>query len=98
MTLQKSDFRRILPPLQPVLILRRKVATLADHICCGESTIENWVKMGLFPAPKKIGGKRLWRWRDVEHHLAAEEDLAQSSNDLAARITNATRKATAKSG
>jgi hypothetical protein len=40
------------PPFQDL-------ATLAEHICCGESTIENWVRLGLFPAPKKIGGKRL---------------------------------------
>jgi hypothetical protein len=39
------------PPFQDL-------ATLAEHICTGESTIENWVRQGLFPAPKKIGGKQ----------------------------------------
>ena len=41
------------------------LATLSEHICAAESTIENWVKMGLFPAPKKVGGKRLWQWKEV---------------------------------
>jgi hypothetical protein len=80
------------PPFQDL-------ATLAQHVCCGESTIENWVKLGLFPPPKKkIGGKRLWRWKDVEAYLAGDDDSVQSSTDLAQRITDATRRATAKGG
>lgn len=75
------------PPFQDL-------ATLAEHICAGESTIENWVKMGLFPPPKKIGGKRLWRWKDVERHLARENEAVPTSLDAQAEgITNATRKA-----
>lgn len=75
------------PPFQDL-------ATLAEHICAGESTIENWVKMGLFPAPKKIGGKRLWSWEEVKRHLAPDDATALPSKiDLAMRITNATRRA-----
>ena len=51
------------PPFQDL-------ATLSENICCGESTIENWVRQGIFPAPKKIGGKRLWEWKVVQRHLA----------------------------
>ena len=70
------------------------LATLAAHICAGESTIENWVKLGLFPAPKKVGGKRLWRWKDVERHLAAENGMVAASPDQQAEgIRNATRAA-----
>jgi predicted DNA-binding transcriptional regulator AlpA len=65
--------------------------TLAEHICTGESTIENWVKLGLFPPPKKVGGKRLWQWSKVERHLADESQPVQSS--LAESITNAVRRA-----
>ena len=68
--------------------------TLSEHICAGESTIENWVKLGLFPAPTKIGGKRLWRWKDVERHLADRSaGVASSADDMAERIKNATRQA-----
>jgi hypothetical protein len=31
------------------------LATLSAHICAAESTIENWVRLGLFPEPKKVG-------------------------------------------
>jgi len=73
------------PPFQDL-------ATLAQHICAGESTIENWVRRGLFPQPKKIGGKRLWQWKEVERHLARNETSA-SLSDEAQRITEATRAA-----
>jgi hypothetical protein len=69
------------------------LATLSEHICAAESTIENWVKMGLFPAPKKVGGKRLWQWKEVERHLAANGEGVPTLDQVAERITNATRQA-----
>jgi predicted DNA-binding transcriptional regulator AlpA len=71
------------------------LATLALHVCAGESTIENWVKLGLFPAPKKIGGKNIWRWREVERHLAGETPAGHDSRTDLERITDATRRAAA---
>ena len=74
------------PPFQDL-------ATLAEHICAGESTIENWVKMGMFPKPRMQGGKRLWRWKDVERHLAADADaVPTTTSDHVGRIRDATRK------
>lgn len=68
--------------------------TLSQHICAAESTIENWVKLGLFPKPVKQGGKNLWDWKVVQRHLAARGDLmAPSPGEQAERIKNATRKA-----
>ena len=75
------------PPFQDL-------ATLAEHICAAESTIENWVKLGTFPKPRMQGGKRLWRWKDVERHLAGDSEQAPiAPSELASRITDATRKA-----
>jgi predicted site-specific integrase-resolvase len=74
------------PPFQDL-------ATLSEHICAAESTIENWVKMGIFPKPRMQGGKRMWSWKAVERHLAGETDAAPSTSDLTGRITNATRQA-----
>jgi len=74
------------PPFQDL-------ATLAEHICAGESTIENWVRQGLFPQPRKIGGKRLWQWKEVERHLAAMSETSALLSDEAQRITEATRAA-----
>jgi hypothetical protein len=80
-----------IPPFQDL-------RTLAEHICVGESTIENWVRMGMFPPAKKIGGKRLWRWTDVERHLAGEAgDAAISPEQQVEDIRNAARAAAARS-
>jgi hypothetical protein len=75
------------PPFQDI-------ATLSAHICAAESTIENWVRLGLLPEPKKVGGKRLWSWKEVERHLAVIGDTAAASPDeLAERVKNGTRQA-----
>jgi hypothetical protein len=77
------------PPFQDL-------ATLAEHICVGESTIENWVRIGIFPAPKKVGGKRLWEWKAVQRYLANPSDpVAASPDEQAEAIRNATRAAAA---
>lgn len=74
------------------------LATLAEHMCSGESTIENWVRMDIFPAPKKVGGKRLWEWKVVQRHLAnMTEPGAASLDQQAEAIRNATRAAAANS-
>lgn len=71
--------------------------TLAEHLCAAESTVENWVKLGLLPAPRKVGGKRMWRWKEVEHHLAVMAPATASSpDDEAKRITEATRAAASR--
>jgi hypothetical protein len=64
--------------------------TLAEHVCASERAIEYWVKMGLFPQPRMQGGKRLWRWKDVEKHLAADSGSAPTTADS---IREATRNA-----
>jgi predicted DNA-binding transcriptional regulator AlpA len=70
--------------------------TLSEHISAGESTIENWVKLGLFPAPKKVGGKRLWQWKEVERHLAGGgENGSPSADEQADKIRAATKVAAA---
>jgi len=73
------------------------LATLALHICASESAIENWVRLGLFPPPRKVGGKRLWSWSEVERHLAANQLVAASPDELAERIKNGTKQAISRS-
>ncbi len=70
------------------------LSTLALHICASERSIENWVRMGIFPPPRMQGGKRLWRWSEVERHLAGEGEPQQNEPvDLAARIKEGTWRA-----
>ena len=73
------------------------LATLALHICASESAIENWVRLGLFPPPRKVGGKRLWSWNEVERYLAANQLVAASPDELAERIKNGTKQAISRS-
>jgi hypothetical protein len=75
------------PPFQDL-------ATLALHVSVAESTIENWVKLGQFPGPvKKVGGKNLWWWREVEGFLSNREAMTQSADEQGVRIREATRRA-----
>lgn len=68
--------------------------TLAEHICCSEGTIDNWVREGLLPPPRLIRGKRMWRWSEVDQYLAEGGSDMQSSPDALARsIRDATRRA-----
>jgi predicted DNA-binding transcriptional regulator AlpA len=72
------------------------IQTLAAHVCTSESTIENWVKQGIFPQPRKMGGKRLWQWKEVERHLAGMTDGTTLPDEQAQRIREATRAAASR--
>jgi hypothetical protein len=69
-------------------------STLCAHICISEGTLDNWVRLGLLPPPKPIGGKRMWKWTEVERYLENEGGLVPSSPGAEAeRIMRATREA-----
>ena len=42
------------------------ISTLCANVCASERTIDAWVRQGLLPPPRMVGGKRLWKWADVE--------------------------------
>jgi predicted site-specific integrase-resolvase len=70
--------------------------TLADHLCISVRTIDEWTKIGRLPPPRVKAGKRLWKWKDVEKWLDGDSAMVSSSPDeLASRITEATRAAIA---
>jgi excisionase family DNA binding protein len=77
------------PPYQDIEVL-------CEHLSVTRRTIDTWVKIGKLPAPLVRRGKRIWKWTDVERYLAGNTGLVPSSpNELAARITEATRNAIA---
>lgn len=73
------------------------LATLAAHLCLGERTVERWVQQGKLPQPCTAqGDKRLWRWKDVEKHLAARRQASAPSDDIT-KITEGARAALERS-
>lgn len=63
--------------------------TLAKHICVSATTVDNWVAQGILPAPRKRGGKLMWKWSEVDRYLT---DGTGSPDAEAERIRNATRR------
>lgn len=65
-------------------------ATLAAHLCISDRTVDRWVQEGILPAPRMRGGKRLWRWSEVETRLDRGDGDA---DPVAERIRKATQEA-----
>lgn len=66
---------------------------LSMEVCLSPDTIEAHVKQGIFPPPRKQGGKRLWSWAKVRRHLDPPDgETPTSPLDQAREITNAVRK------
>jgi predicted DNA-binding transcriptional regulator AlpA len=65
-------------------------AALAAHISISEHTVTNWVAQGILPAPRKRGGKLMWKWSEVDAWLT--DGNPYSPVDEAARITEAGRR------
>lgn len=69
-------------------------ARLCFEVCISEATVDAWVKQGILPPPVYRGGKRLWRWREVDAHLAGTAPTgAPSPHEQAENIRDAARKA-----
>lgn len=69
------------------------LGTLSEHICLSPDTIEAHVRQGIFPAPRKQGGKRLWSWAKVRRHLdPPDNETPTSPSDQVREITDAVRK------
>lgn len=64
-------------------------ATLAKHICVSATTVDNWVTQGILPAPRKRGGKLMWKWAEVDQYLT---DGTGSPDAEAERIRNGTKR------
>jgi excisionase family DNA binding protein len=72
------------------------IATLSEHTTLAPRTIEMWVKEGKLPPPRVRGGKRLWKWTDVERYLDGDGDAVPALDDQLECIRNATRQAASR--
>lgn len=77
-----------IPPYQDI-------ATLTENLCISERTVDVWVKQGLLPPPVTKGGKRLWKWSQVEQYLdgpsvaGPEAELEDIRNETRRQASNA---------
>jgi predicted DNA-binding transcriptional regulator AlpA len=64
-------------------------------LCLGvvDNTLEAWVAQSVIPAPRKRGGKLLWKWSEVDEWLTVGK--AGGPADKAEEIRNGTRAAAA---
>lgn len=66
--------------------------TLAGNTCIGESTIERMVAEGRFPPPRrKLLGKRIWVWKEVEAFLSKPDDDAADKPTTGGILENTVR-------
>ena len=61
-----------------LLALLRK-ADIQSEIGIPKSTLNRWIKLGLWPKPIKIAGTTLWRRSDIETFL---DRAAQGSKNM----------------
>ena len=73
------------------------MATLCEHICVAANTVDNWVAQGILPAPRKRGGKLMWKWLEVDDYLTNGKP---GTGSLAERVRDGTREevATGRAG
>ena len=68
-------------------------ARLCQELCICERTAEAWVRQSILPAPRLRGGKRLWKWMEVERYLDDGGPSVSPSADAEAEgVRNATKR------
>jgi hypothetical protein len=60
-------------------------ATLCAHLCISDGTLDAWVRQGLLPPPRRIGGKRLWKWSEVVRQLDGDGTGTESPQAMSAQ-------------
>lgn len=68
------------------------LTTLCVNICASERTVDAWVAQGFLPAPRKVGGKLMWKWSEVDEYLT-NGGASRSPDAKADEIRNGTRRA-----
>ena len=80
---RRTTERQVSLPYPPPF---QDLRTLAG-ICAPARARSRIGSLGLFPPPRKVGGKRLWQWKEVERHLASDRRVASSPDDASGGYT-----------
>lgn len=65
---------------------------LCLELCISQHTVDAWTRQGILPPPRDKGGKRLWKWSEVERRLDGD-GVPPSVDATAEEIRHATRQA-----
>src|SRR5262245_12296789 len=69
------------------------IAILCRELSISERTVDAWVRQNILPPPRQRGGKRLWKWAEVERYLDDGGPTPPPSADQQAEdIRNATQR------
>jgi hypothetical protein len=71
------------------------ISKLCEEICACPNTVAAWVEQGILPPARMRGGKRLWKWSEVDAYLTNGAPSG-SLDEIAERIRNGTRRAAAE--
>lgn len=64
--------------------------TLCAHICVSPATVDNWVRDGILPPPRKRGRKLMWKWAEVDRYLS--EGAVGSPDAEAEKVRDGTKR------
>jgi predicted DNA-binding transcriptional regulator AlpA len=69
--------------------------TLCRHLCISETTLDTWVRQGILPPARPRGGKRMWKWSEVDQLMAGDDGIVPGDTGAInlQEVFNATRKA-----
>ncbi len=73
-------------------------ATVCQHICVSEGTLDNWIKLKGFPPARLRGGKRMWKWSEVEAWLEGGTGIVPEGHgdDLNRRVFDVSKQAASR--
>lgn len=69
--------------------------TLCKHLCISDRTLDAWVRQGILPPARERGGKRMWKWAEVERCMEGDAGIVPEVSPQ--EVYHATRKAEARS-
>lgn len=58
--------------------------TLAAHLSISPETVPNWVATGILPAPRRRGGKLMWKWSEVDALMTdgAQDGVPRNATEM----------------
>lgn len=69
--------------------------TLCRHVCSCPRTVDKWVLEGILPPPRRMRGRLMWKWSEVDEYLSRHGSSPEEA--LAERVKNGTRREQANS-